>query len=172
VSGLEAAVAVASEGSLPVAPHVWLVLLAAAFLASAAAVLAARSRLAVAAGASAAGIALAGAAVLVGSELVAVGLAVAAALAGFGAMALQEPLRRRPRLLAGAASGLAFAAITAAGAVSATGGARLARSAPITTGQLAAPLYLGGALVVDGAALVVLVLLVASRSATPAGDQR
>jgi hypothetical protein len=40
----------------------------------------------------------------------------------------------------------------------------MARSAPVATGQLAMPLYVGGALVVDGAALVVLVLLVASRS--------
>lgn len=157
-------------GRLPVAPHVWLVLLGAAVLASSAAVLGARSRLTVAGTVAGAGVAAAGVAVLAGSELVAVGLAVVMALVGCGSLvAAAAPPMPRNVLRAGGA-GIVFAVITIAATVSAVGTSRVARTVPATAATLARPLYLGGALVVDGCALVVLVLLVAVRRRPPAGD--
>lgn len=171
--------AVVGAGSaLPVAPHVWFVLLGSAALASAACVLAARRGLSAGAALVAASIALAGVAVLVGAELVAMGLVILGGVSGLGIVLASAPHGRpRPtaefpparsgpprRLLVAAVAGTSFAALTAAAGIAAVGAGRVSSTAPTTAAVLARPLYTGGALLVDGTALVLLLTLVASRA--------
>lgn len=164
------------------APHVWFVLLAGAAVASASGVLAARRGLTVAAALLATSIATAGVTLLAGAEIVAVALVILEGMLGLGLVGVARAAppvsedvqlhgrlgnRGRRAFLAGSA-GAVVASITGVAAMVATGTDRVVTAVPATAAVLADPLYTGGALLVDGTALVLLVVLVSARSSSEA----